>query len=87
MATPLPVFKKKNTFAEKMMEPQDLKLGMQTQLDCANNMGWVSSGHTSSFLCARLKMPKIVLLKTVGPNHVHFCFKSLQHIPSKRKLL
>ena len=26
---------------------------MQTQLDSANNMGWVTSGHTS--LCVRLK--------------------------------
>ena len=35
-----------------------LMLGMQTQLNSMNNMGWVPSGHTSSSLCVRLKMFK-----------------------------
>ena len=28
-----------------------LKLGMQTQLDFANNIGWFPSGHTYSSVC------------------------------------
>ena len=36
---------------------------MQTQLKSANNMGWVPSGHTSSSLCAWLKMPKMYIKK------------------------
>ena len=62
MATPLSEFKK---MSQKMvLLPGEknggtgLKLGMPAQLDSANNMGWVPSGHTSSSLCVWLKMPK-----------------------------
>ena len=34
---------------EKKNRATGLKLGMQTQLVSADNMGWVPSGHTSSF--------------------------------------
>ena len=61
---PLVLKKAKNGIcARKKNGVTDLKLGMQTQPDSVNNMGWVSSGHTSSSLCARLKMPKMELLK------------------------
>ncbi len=36
----------------------NLKLGMQTQLDSLNNMGWVPSGHTFSSLFVRQKNAK-----------------------------
>ena len=74
MATPLSVFKKvKNgTLARKRNGAIGLKLGMQTQLDSSNNMGWVPSGHTSSSLWIRLKyQQKIVLLKTPGPRKLY----------------
>ena len=45
-----------------------LKLGMQTQLDSADNMAWVPSDHTSSSLCVRLNMPKMVFLKKMFKN-------------------
>ena len=63
IAIPLSVIKKAKicTFARRK---NGLKLGMQT-LDSANNMGWVPSGHTSSSLCVRLKMPNVVLIKTL----------------------
>ena len=52
-----------STFARKKNGATGLKLGMQTQLDSANSMGWVPSGHTSSSLCIRLKMPKMIFIK------------------------
>ena len=45
-------------FLDKKNRDTDLKLGMKTELEYANNMGWVPSGHTSSSLCVKLKMPK-----------------------------
>ena len=36
---------------EKKNGATDLKLGMQIRLNFTNNMGWVPSGHTSSFVC------------------------------------
>ena len=33
----------------------NLKLGMYTQLDSGSNMGRIPPGHTSSFICVRLK--------------------------------
>ena len=85
----LSVFKKaKNgTLARKKNGATGLKLGMQTQLDSANNMGWVPSGHTSSFLCVRQKMPKMVLPKKKNHFNLITCsllFKNLQHISSKQ---
>ena len=63
MATPLSVFKK----VKKLLMPTKknnavtyLKLWHETQLDSANNIGWVPSGHTSSSLCVRLIMSKMV---------------------------
>ena len=44
---------------EKKNGAAGLKLGMQTQLDSANNMGWVPSGHTSFSLCVRLNVFKV----------------------------
>ena len=73
MSTPPYVLKKthKNgTFTIKKNGAAGLKFDMQTQLDSANNMGWVPSGHTSSSLCVRLNMPKMVFLKKNGPNHM-----------------
>ena len=60
MATSLPYLKKKKkaknvTFARKCNGATDLKSGMQTQLDSANNMGLVPSGHTFFSSCVRLK--------------------------------
>ena len=46
-------------FARKTIGATDLKLGMQTLLHSGSNMGWVPPGHTSSFLCVRLNMPKM----------------------------
>ena len=43
---------------EKNCRAKGLKLGVHTQLDSGSNMGWVPLGHTSSFWCVRLKMPK-----------------------------
>ena len=69
-------------FLEKKNSAADIKLGMRTQLDSANNMGRVPSGHTSSsFLYLRLKISKMVLLiKHFDLSHVHFCFNNLQHV-------
>ena len=42
--------------SEKRIGSTDQELGMQTQLDSLNNMGWVPSGHTSSsFVCKAKK--------------------------------
>ena len=46
--------------ARKTLGATDLKLGMHIQLHSRSNMGWVPLGHISSFLCVRLKMPKMV---------------------------
>ena len=54
---------KNGTFARKMNGATVIKLGMQTQLDSSNNMGWVPSSHTSSSLCVWLNMSKMVLLE------------------------
>ena len=47
-------------FARKTIGATDLKLGMYIQLHSRSNMGWIPPGHTSSFSCVRLKMPKMV---------------------------
>ena len=86
MATPLSVLKeaKNGAFAENN-EAVNLKLLYATQLDYANNMGWVPSGHTSSSVCVKLKMSEMVLLKdTLPKSHVHFCIKSLQQMSTKQ---
>ena len=44
----------------KALGATDLKLCMHIQLHSGSNMGWVPPGHTSSFPCAKLKMPKMV---------------------------
>ena len=64
---------------EKKNRDADIKLGMQTQLDLANNMGWFPSGHTfSSLLCVRLKIPKMILLiKHFDLSHVHLSLKKV----------
>ena len=46
--------------ARKTLGVTDLKLGMHIQLHSLSNMGLVPLGHTSSFLCVRQKMPKMV---------------------------
>ena len=63
-------------FCKRKNGATDLKLGTQTQLDSSNKMGWFPSGHTSTFLCIRLKnMPKMVLLKSTDFIRIQFCFK------------
>ena len=52
--------KKKGIFARKTIGARDLKLGTNIQLHSGSNMGCVPPGHTSSFLCVRLLMPKMV---------------------------
>ena len=46
--------------ARKTLGATDLKLGIHIQLHSRSNMGWIPAGHTSYFLCIRLKMPKMV---------------------------
>ena len=68
MATHPSILKKaqNGTFARKKEdEATDLKLGMHAQFDSANCMGCIPSGHTSSSLCVRLKIPKTALLKYI----------------------
>ena len=52
--------KKKVFFTRKTLGAIDLKLGMHTQLQSGSNIVWVPPGHTSSFPCVRLNMPKMV---------------------------
>ena len=53
MATPPSILKKpKMVLLIEKKNGAKTKLGMQAQLDSANNMGWVPSDHTSSLpLC------------------------------------
>ena len=51
---------KNGIFARKTIGARDLKLGMNLQLHSVSNMGCVPPGHTSSFLCVQLLMPKMV---------------------------
>ena len=64
---PLPYKKKAKDCTSALKKKKNgathLKLDMQTQLNSVSNIRWVPSGHTSSSLCVRLKMPKILLLK------------------------
>ena len=51
-----------------------LILGTQTQLDSANNMGWVPSGHTK-LLSVREKNAKYdTSKKKIRPNHISILF-------------
>ena len=61
MATPLSIFK--NGPKWNYCLNKEWNFGRQTQVDLANNMGWVISGHAISPLCVRLKMSKMVLKK------------------------
>ena len=58
---------KKGIFARKTIGARDLKLDMKIQLHSGSNMSCVPPGHTSSFFCVRLLMPKIVFQK----NHLN----------------
>ena len=51
------------TLARQTLGATDPKLGIHTQLDSGSDMDWVPPGHTSSYWCVRLKMPKMELLK------------------------
>ena len=51
---------KNGIFSRKTIGARDLKLGMNIQLHSGTNMGCVPPGHTSSFLCVRLLMLKMV---------------------------
>ena len=55
--------KQKCCFVNKKDGATDLKLGMQTQLDSVNNMGWVSSGQTFSSVCEAEKVKSVSLKK------------------------
>ena len=58
---------KNGIFARKTIGARDLKFGMNIQLHSGSNMGCVPPGHTSSFLCVRLLMPKMVF----QPKHLN----------------
>ena len=47
-------------FARKILGATNLKFCLPIQLHSGSNMGWVPPGHTTSFSCVRLKMPKMV---------------------------
>ena len=49
--------------ARKTLGATNLKLGMDIQLHSGSNVGCVPPGHSSSFLCVRQKMPKMVFQK------------------------
>ena len=53
---------KTGTFVRKKNGATGLKFGMHIQLDCANNIEWVTSGHTYSSLCVRVQMLEMVVL-------------------------
>ena len=76
---------KNGTFARKKrrMELQAQNFGMQIQLESVNNMGWVPSGYTSSSLCVRLKMSKMVLQKNIDLITCSFFKKSITCLQSR----
>ena len=41
---------------KQTLGPTDLKLGMHTQIDSRNKMGWVPLGHTFLSWCIRLNI-------------------------------
>ena len=52
--------KPKMIFGQKNPWSYRPKTGMHIQLNSGSNTGRVPPGHTSSFTCVRLKMPKMV---------------------------